>query len=391
MIDFWNNAKKEFVSEIKPVAEQTFDVAPVLENKDVVINKNGGAECFYKELLDNADEFCIPENFSDFIKEKSKNADLYLCKNLIEKNRAWLETENEAKIFYTDSISVPLCKSYNAWYILNESLAVMLEEEPVFTNVFSLKNNFLYRDAVGKEILYLKDFSKVIVDASASEEKSIFVDYKTFRQISRMTEDARNDLFETKNLLQSEKLSASVAFSITMQVQKLSKDAKLAPVYDEYKKFWSEQEKALKSLNDDIQKSEKKISETQNDLNKIKSQIDDLQKQKKDSSNPEKQRTEKEKFLKNESKLLTEKKSLLEKAKKLSSQSETIEACKEAITVFDSLKSFLPHFDKPRFCELYKANAGYEYILQSDENVENAEAEMQKANIQNVKFVDSEE
>lgn len=388
--DFWNNAKKEFVSEIKPVAEQTFDVAPVLENKEVIINKKGGAECSYKELLDSADKFCIPEKLSDFIKEKSKEADLYLCRKVVEKNRAWLETENEVKIFYTDSLSVPLCKSHNAWYILNGSFAALLEEEPVFTSIFSLKNNFLYRDAVGKEILYLKDFSKVIVDANASEEKSISVDYKTFRQISRMAEDERTDLFEKKNLLQSEKLSASIAFSITMQVRKLSKGAKLAPIYDEYKKFWDEQEKVLKSLSDDIQKAEKKVSEAQNELSKMKSQLDDLQKQKKDSSELEKQLTQKEKSLETETKLLADRKSLLETAQKLSNKSETLEACKGAIAVFDSLKSFLPHFDKPRFGKLYKANAGYEYVLESDEYLENAEAEMQKANIQNVKFVDSE-
>ena len=337
---FWNNASKEYISQIKDVADQTFDVAPVLESKEVIISLNN--------LLDNADSFCMSKTLSEFMKQKSYNAALYLSKNVIEKNRDWLLKENGTKIVYTDSLSVPLCKSNDSWYILNDNFAVLLEEEPVFGNCFILRDELTYRDAIGKDILSLKDFSSIIIVASDSENKSIPVDYRTFRQIEHMSENERIKLFEKNSLLQADKLAASIDFSITMIVKKLSKDAKTAPIYSEYNNF----NKALADCVEKIEKAEKQ------DAGKDKSKS-------------------------------LENKKLLEKSKGLPKVFEKLEDCDKAIAIFASLKSLRPSFDKPKSGTLYKTNAGYEYVLNSSDDLEKAEAEMQIAKINDVKFVDS--
>lgn len=378
---FWNKATKEYVSEIKTVAEQTFDVAPVSDSKELLINQNA--------LFDNADAFCLPKVLPDFAKNKADDTAFYLSKNVIEKNRDWLLKEKNSKFIYTDSLSVQLCKAKTDWYIMNDDFAVLMEKEPAFGSYSLLKDVFSYKEAVGKDVFTLKDFSPVLVEAVGSENKSITVDYKTFKHIARMSENERIELFEKKNLLQSDKLAASVEFSILMNVRKLSKDAKPAPVYSEYENFQKAFTDSVKKIEKDIYAGSGKIKNYKNELDKINLQIEDFRKQKKDCSKFKKQLADKQELLASEIKYVDANKLLLEKSKVFTKNFDNIEDCQKAIGIFAALKSNIPDFDKPKFGILYKTKTDYEYVLNSSEDLEKAEEEMQAAKIKDVKFVDS--
>ena len=192
--EFWNNATKEFVSEVKPVAERTFDVAPVLGNESLVIDRSAQENHPYTELLHEAEAFAVQSNVSDFLKNSvDKNAVLYLDKDACETSKEWLLKTDGRKIVCTESSVLPLCKSGGNWYILNSKFnkdfddtgklfAVRMKDIPVFAGTHTLKDTFTYREAVGRTMFAAKDFSAVSISATDTEERIVSYDYKQFKK-----------------------------------------------------------------------------------------------------------------------------------------------------------------------------------------------------------------
>ena len=426
--EFWNNATKEFINETKPVAEQTFDVAPVLGNSNLVIDRSAQEKHPYEELLAHAEVFAATGGISEYLKNSaSKDVLLYLDKKACEENKDWLLKCSERKIIYTDNAILPLCKSSGQWYILNSSFnkncdnegklfAVKMEKEPVFFNTHILKDTLTYREAAGKTMFSAKDFSKVSVSATDREERSISYDYRQFKKIAKMAESEREELFDKLHLLTSDKVSESVTFNVTVTVKELTKGAQPAPIYAEYEKFLKEKNAAVNSLNKAINESteainkltlkfdekmaelRKKVAESQekkNEYEKVKDKLTqkelvkisaELKKSESACTNVQKESYELNNMLKEENKKNQSLKSLLKKISALSQEPETKKECSEISEILNK-KLTLPSFDKPKYGTLYKVKAGYEYELTSDEDSESAEEEMKAAGITNVEFV----
>lgn len=458
--EFWNNAESEFIAKENKVSEQTFDVSPVQGNERVIINRSALSEKPYDTLLLKATDFVITnQNISEIMKSADT---LYLDKKGCEKNREYLLQNSKKCDYFSDDCCVPLCKSGGKWYISNSSFEntsnndgklffVEMENEPIFSNAYRLENVYTYRDAVEKEMLALKDFSPVTISASDEEQRSFDCDYKEFKRIKKMNNDDRENEFTKRNLLKSNKLSATIKFTINMTVSKLSKGAERASIYKDYHNFTEEMNKDiaaknklikecagyitkfevdLKRLNSDISEKTKQIEECENkqrqlqlipakmqeltgkinEGEKSKSDVSQYEKQlieekkesaslKKDCDNVKKYKNEKnaldEKLRKTESALNSEQQKktstedCLSKIAALEKEPKTVKACKEISDILN-LGKFIPAFDEPRFGTLYEVKNGYEYALNSDEDSENAEKEMQVAGLQNVKFVASE-
>lgn len=450
--EFWNNAEHEFVAEKNKVLERTFDVAPVQGNNRMIINRSALSEKPYDSLLQKATDFAMvnQESISEMIKSSNQQR-IYLDKKSCEKNREYLSKESdwEREIIYSDDCRIPLCKSDEKWYISNSSFdkpsnndgklfLAEMETEPVFSNAYHLKHTYTYGEAVGKEILRLKDFSAVTISDNAEEEKSFTCDYKEFKRIAKMTDSERKAEFNNRHLLTSDKLAAHVTFSIEMSVSKLSKDARLAPIYKSYEEFINQRNKernikeelikecernikkcedALKQTEEKYSMLEKKLSickEKQKQQNDNEVKIVELKKKTSEENDSAKTQQYKEQL----SKLETENKSLskniaelqgatkkiealkkdleknrgildseqkkredanacLSKIEALEKEPKTVAECKKISDILEKLESFIPPFDKPCFGTLYKVKNGYEYELQSDECYDEAEKEMQ--------------
>ncbi|MBR1722111.1 MAG: hypothetical protein IJ727_06475 [Treponema sp.] len=283
--EFWNNATKEFVSEAKPVAERTFDVAPVLGNESLVIDRSAQENHPYEELLHEAEAFAVQSNVTDFLKNSvGKDAVLYLDKRACESSKDWILKTDGRKIVCTESSVLPLCKSGGNWYILNSKFnkdsdntgklfSVRMEDNPVFAGTHTLKDTFTYREAVGRTMFAAKDFSAVSISATDTEERIVSYDYKQFKKIVKMAESEREAFFDKIHILLSDKFSASITFNVTMTVKQLSKGAVIAPIYAEYEKFIKQRDNALESIENDISSNKSNIKKYESELQKIADDI----------------------------------------------------------------------------------------------------------------------
>ena len=348
--EFWNNAKREFVSGIKPVAEQTFDVAPVEGNETVLIYRSALETKPYQNCLENAECYAAQKNLTDWIKNKANENSFttYIDKTILKNSKDWLSKISGGKIKYAEGPDIPLCRYNGAWYILNNNLskadntgkffAVKMEKEPVFTNVYLFKNSITYREASGKDMFDLDNSKVSVAKRNREDTRKVSYDYKKYRAIEDMNENDRKESFEKEKLLNSNKPAVEVTFDITMEVKKRTPGATPAPVYTEYEEFNKQRNLALKKLDDSIPKYD---------------------------------------------------------AESLPENPETVEDCrlvKETLAKFNN-KLKLPSFDKPRYGTLYKVKNSWEYALKSASDLDAAEKEMnkeeiKKAGIKDVEFVE---
>lgn len=290
--EFWNNAEQEFVNTREPAAERTFDVAPAIGNDTVIIDRSALENRPYDSIVNNADAFTAQGRIGEFLKLSAKqDASFYLDKKACEAEKDWLMKSDGRNVIYTDGSIIPLCKSSGGWYAVNNRFdkeadntgnffAVKMEKEPVFTNSYTLKDSFSYRDAVGKSMLQAKDFIPIAIAASESEERSISFDYKRFKKILKMSDGEREAEFDKIHLLVSDKLAASVNFTVTMTVKKLSKGAVLAPVYKEYEDFIKRQKDAIDSCKKATADCERNIQDYTAKLQEISASLEKFGKKK---------------------------------------------------------------------------------------------------------------
>ena len=466
--DFWNNGKTEFIAKTKDVPEQTFDVSPVLGNDVFVVNRSALPEKPYDELLHGATDFVLSnqKDINDTI--LASDARIYLDKKSIENNRESLKKRlSHGEVVYSDNSAVPLCKSDEKWYLSNSGFDkpsdnsgnlffAEMERDPVLLNAYHLVPAYKYKDAVGKTMLALKDFSPVEVSMTDTEERSFECDHTEFRKIISMSDEEKKSECEKRNLLNSDKFSASVDFHIKMTVSKLSGNAHPAEIYDAYKKINEKKESEIKKLkkasedsinenNNELKKIEASIkdeSDKKNNLEKkcegIKAQIEAETKKKETAekslaevNSEKKKETEKEieKIIRactdsidknnRELRKITsdidagkKKKEELEKKRQeiqarrdsetkkkeeyekifseLPNDPCTVEECKRIAHILKIPDELIPPFDKPRFGTLYKTANGYEYVLKSDDDYDEAKEEMEHAGVSPIKFVDEQ-
>ena len=392
--EFWNNAKREFVSEIKPVAEQTFDVAPVDGNETVLIDRSALEKKPYQNCLQNAECYAAQKNLSDWIKNKANQKSfIYIDKTILENSKDWIKNSGR-KIKYAENPQIPLCHFNGAWYILNNDLnkpdntgkffAVKMEEEPVFSNAYLFKDSLTYREACGKDMFYLDNSKKVSVEErNYDETRTVSYDYKKFVKM----ENERDEFFEKENLLNSDKLAVEVTFKITMNVKKLTPGA---TPYAEYDEFIKQRDLALKKLRDDISDSSKKIEKYKTEAEKISADGKKAEELNKEQDREQKVLDELNKEQDREQKVLDELTKIQKKAEFLPENPETVAACR---LVKETLEKFnnnfkVPSFDKPRLGTLYKVKNGWEYALKSENDIDAAEEEMNNAGIKDVEFVE---
>ncbi len=298
--NFWKEATKEFIREVTDVAEQTFDVAPVNGDENVMIDRSALESPPYRKCLENADSFVTLGNFPHQLKNTKSSSTLYLDKEAWESAKDGLLKEQERPIILADGLSIPMYKSKEAWYILNSNFdnddntgrlfAVRMEGEPVFINTRKFYPTFTYGEAVGKSLFDAKDFKDVEILDSDKEEHAVSYDLKQFKEIARMEEADREAFFDKLHLLLSDKLAAKVTFTVTMTVKKLSKGAKEAPVYEEYKSFIAEVEKRRKETEQNKISAEKSQEVFEKELQNVTQQLQEFQEKKKvDERNHEKQ------------------------------------------------------------------------------------------------------
>ena len=245
--NFWKESTKEFIREVSDVAYRTFDVAPVHADENVIIDCSALEEPPYRQCLENADSFVTLGTFPKRLKDTNSGSTLYLDSKAWESNKDVLLKEQNRTVILADKLSIPMYKSKGNWYILNNNFdnddntgrffSVKMEEEPVFINTRKFYPNFTYGEAVGKALFYAKDFENVEILSEDTEERAVSYDHKRFKEIVRMEETEREEFFDKQHLLHSDKLAATVTFTVTMTVKKLSKGAKRASIYSEYNEF----------------------------------------------------------------------------------------------------------------------------------------------------------
>lgn len=285
--NFWKESTKEFIQEVRDVAEQTFDVAPVNADENVIIDCSALEEPPYRQCLENADSFVTLGTFPKRLKDTNSGSTLYLDKQAWESNKDVLLKEQNRTVILADKLSIPMYKSKGNWYILNNNFdnddntgrffSVKMECEPVFINTRKFYPTFTYGDAVGKTLFYAKNFENVEILSRDTEERSVSYEHKRFKEIVRMEETEREKFFDKQHLLHSDKLAATVTFTVTMTVKKLSKGAKEAPVYEEYKSFIAEVETRRKETEQKKISVEKSQETDKNNLETVTQKLDAFQ------------------------------------------------------------------------------------------------------------------
>lgn len=451
--EFWRNGEKEFISDIQTVSERTFEVAPVLGNDRVILDYITSERNPYHALLEDATEYAVPKRINDFVKSKGKQSRIYLDESACKDARNWMLNASLPRIFLTEFSHVPLCRSIDGkWYILNNAnfdltqgeqgrfFAVQLEEEPQFTNVYRLYDEYSYRDSVGKDIISADGFKPITIIASGTEMKAVSYDYLKFNEVVQMDDDNRETEFNSRKLLTSEKLSASVTFSIEMRVKGRSQNAQDDRIYDDYKKFAaflrsfveqlkedsSRKKDSSDQITEEIKKSEGKIADMKRKLKELAKKRSTLEESLKvDSTSPKDKKSLDKEFKELEREIKNSEREIKKLAEELERLNQRLKDTEAQLTadenLLNSLRPFknqvltkksecetvvevisqsnqkdkgyppVPQFDLPQCGTLYKSKSGYEYELASEEKLEEAQDEMRKAGITNVIFVAASE
>ena len=260
--EFWYNSTKELVDSITDRAEQTFDVAPVMENEDILIDCSALENKPYPDCLDKSNTFVLSKKYTPWIEQqldKKKNLTLYLDKEVWNSQKENLMKKDGCNLIYTENNAIPLCKYGENWFLLNNNFhenmdntgrlfAVKMEQEPSFSDLYRFHPVFSYGDAVGKSMFYGQTLEPVEITEEDIEERSISYGLKEFKKIVKMKEEERVASFDKIHLLLSDKLASKIEFQIKMTIKKLSKGATPAPIYKEYEKFSKEFDAAKKEI-----------------------------------------------------------------------------------------------------------------------------------------------
>lgn len=136
-------------------------------------------------------------------------------------------------------------------------------------------------------------------------------------------------------------------------------------------------EKIIRACTDSIDKNNRELRKITSDIDAGKKKKEELEKKRQEIQ----ARRDSE----------TKKKEEYEKSfSELPNDPCTVEECKRIAHILKIPDELIPPFDKPRFGTLYKTANGYEYVLKSDDDYDEAKEEMEHAGVSPIKFVDEQ-
>lgn len=367
--DFWNNATGEFVDGEKDVVEKTFDVSPVYGNDLVKINRSALEKSPYASLFGKLKSCMVQGRLPDFIKDVvNENVALFFDKMACEENRDWINGTEGKAVYYTDDSIFPICESENSWYILNNHFedssnniggffAIKMKGQPSVKDVYHLRDSVTYKEVADKTILRLNDFTSIKIEPVVNEEREFLCDYRLFRDIGRMSGDECEKFFDKQKVFDSNALAVKIDYTMTISVKQVSEKAKQAKVYEEYDNFVKAKNKAVE---------------------KLKSNIAEFQKNLKKNANQK---------LEEENTIFKNNEAMIESLNKIQEEPKTLDTCRNIAGILSDANLLIPSFDLPRYGILYQMGNKYEYAISNENDLESAEAEMEKNGIDCVEFV----
>ena len=91
--------------------------------------------------------------------------------------------------------------------------------------------------------------------------------------------------------------------------------------------------------------------------------------------------------MKEEKTILKKNEVVLESLNKIQEEPKTLDTCRNIAGILSDVNLLIPSFDLPRYGILYQMGNKYEYAISNENDLESAEAEMEKNGLDCVEFV----
>lgn len=431
---FWNNAKKEFVSKIEDVKAKTFDVYPVFseesERPNFLVNYSVAETNPMQELLQKLQRVYVRKipNAEFLFSKINDTCEVYFAESCTEENdwnKVFSKIEKtESNVFSCEHIPFTCVFDGEDFFITNYDFSTEIEndgmifaqkisDEFAVGKMYYFEKELAFKNGVGK-LIRDKNWQPLEIKAQGFEEKSYSCDKREFRKIKKMNENERFIFFDEKRILdpEKEKLAAHVSFQIKVSqcVQTINV---LAPIYNEYKKFDDSVKKEVERIKDEEKKAASEIKRFSAELERIKNRMQDPQKTKEETKNYKKdekaasdvqiklnKKKEELNQIKDDASNLQTKivnldkeiaalQNTLDEAQKIPPQLKAVDECMNAKDILKKIELPVPKFDLPKYGKLFGSEQKYEYVLNDDNNLDAAEEEMRIMGISDyVKFVD---
>ena len=357
-----------YIESKRPCANRTFDVPPIYNSNDVIIDEGFEETTDVKKLIDNAKTVAYTKKIL-----KATSSDIIL--NDIVANSNYLKASSDDNIYYYPKLPFCFVISSGDTYALNFDIAeydnlperakgrlfAVKIDNVNFGDYYKFSKHKTVGELVGQTVIDA-DGKNIEIKNIAEESRKITVDLRLAREFERMESDpetleARLDKRDAK-LLTTNHTAKQVIYNIELQIQSKTLNKKA----DVYKKF---------------EEANKAYASKKNELSDF---VDKL-----------KDKDIKKKFLS----LSTDP---FETVEKYQSAAEALNAFIDEINNEDALGELLGSkkapksiaklkvaeitMDVPKFGELYQQNNKYEYVLSSANNLDSAINEMKSAGIE---------
>lgn len=281
---FWNNAKKEFVSKIEDVKGKTFDVYPVFseesERPNFLVNYSVAETNPMQELLQKLQRVYVRKipNAEFLFSKINDTCEVYFAESCTAENdwnKVFSKIEKtESNVFSCDHIPFTCVFDGEDFFITNYDFSTEIEndgmifaqkisDEFAVGKMYYFEKELAFKNGVGK-LIRDKGWQQLEIKAQGCEEKSYSCDKREFRKIKKMNESEQFTFFDEKRILdpEKEKLAAHVSFQIKVSqcVQTINVPA---PIYNEYKKFDDSVKKEVERIkkNNEKKQNEKDSAE----------------------------------------------------------------------------------------------------------------------------------
>lgn len=262
--EFWENATEEYIEAKRPCAERTFDVPPIYNSNDVIIDEGFEEITDVKKLIDNAETVAYTGKIAN---ETTQNIIL----NNIAANSNYLKTSSGDNIYYYPQLPFCFAISFGDTYAVNFDVAEYdnLPERAKgrlfavkvgnlnFGDYYKFNKHKTIGELVGQTVIDA-DGKNIEIKESAEESRKIVVDLRLAREFERMESDpetleARLDKRDAK-LLTTNHTAKQVIYNIELQIQSktLSKKADIYKQFEEANKAYASKQKELSDFVDKL-------------------------------------------------------------------------------------------------------------------------------------------
>ena len=366
--EFWENATEEYIESKRPCAERTFDIPPIYNSNDVIIDDGFEETTDVKKLIDNAETVAYTGKAAT-----ATSSNIIL--NDIAANSDYLKTACGNNICYYPKLPFCFLEHSGDTYAVNFDIAkydnlpekakgrlfAVKVDSVNFGDYYKFNKHKTIGELVGQAV-YDANGDKIEVKECVKESRKITVDLKSAREFEKKEsypealEDKLNKIYP--NLLTTDHTAKQIIFNIELQIQPKTLNKK-AEVYDQF-------EKANNAY-------AKKRNELSNCVDKLKD----------------------ENVKKNFHSLPTD---TFDTVKGYLNAAEALNTFIDEINNEDSLGELLgskkaPKFisklkiadiamDVPKYGVLYQQKSKYEYVLNRSSDLDSAINEMKKAGIE---------